>query len=348
MKKTLLLILHTVVISLAANSAIHIVSNVPEHDAPFRSIQSAVEQAVPYDTIFVHGSPLNYGNVLLEKPLTLIGEGFTEETVGGHTSKLTRVLLTSNPYRRTISSGSKIIGFEFPYFPGERPNIVTVSHERTPIEEITIDRNWLWFVQIVGKAEGWQIKNNVIRGWVHGGAKPDDDQSGATKFLITNNIINSLKGFTRGRDVVAQNIILGRLDNIVGADIHDNIFTLDGHVFQQVGNCNLKNNIVLSAVIFPEECYDSPDSFDAKSICGDLPNRSQGNKPGVDPGFLYWPGNDIKGGGAFELAIGSPIRNSGTKGQDPGIFDGPYPFPVHAFLNREIDDPFPSFVTTIK
>jgi hypothetical protein len=348
MKKLLLFIKSFLLITTVANSALHVVSNMSEQNASFRSIQSAVEYAAPFDTIFVLGSPVNYGNVLLEKPLTLIGEGFTGENLGGYTSKLTRVLLTSNPYRRTISSGSRIIGFEFPYFPGGRPNIVTVSHERSPIENITIERNWLWFLQIVGKADSWQISNNIIRGWIHGGAKPDDDHSGATRFLISNNILNSVKGFARGKDVISNNVIIGRLDNIQAAEIHDNIFTHEGHIFQHVGACIMRNNIAMSNVIFPEECYEPADSFDARSICGEIPNRATNNRIAADPGFLYWPGDDIKGGSAFELAINSAIRKTGTRGKDPGIFDGPYPFPVSAFINREIDDPFPTFVTTIK
>ena len=80
----------------ATHAAVLVVSNIPGSGQKYSSIQSAVEHASPNDTIFVMGSPTNYGNVLLEKPLTLIAEGFLEESPTGHTAKLTRVLLTSN------------------------------------------------------------------------------------------------------------------------------------------------------------------------------------------------------------------------------------------------------------
>lgn len=331
-----------------ATAAFYVVSNIAEDNAEFRSIQSAIEHASSYDTVYVKGSSVNYGNVLLEKPITLIGEGFYDEKVGGHTSKITRVLLTSNPYRRTISSGSKIIGFEFAYFPGERPNIVTVDHKSSPIEDVTLERNWLWFIQIVGNAKNWQISNNIIWGWLNGGATNDNPKTGATKFLLSNNIVNSIIGFSYGENVIRNNIVLGRLTNIQYVEIFDNIFILDDFIFQDVYSCILRNNVSKNDTVFSKECFKPPNSFEARNICNGKSNRSFNNRVGVDPEFLYWPVDDIKGGEVFELTNTSAIKNSGINGRDPGIFDGPYPFPVNAFLNKDIVDPFPYFVTFVK
>jgi hypothetical protein len=329
---------------LSCRAAVLVVSNVPEHNAAHKSVQSAVELASPYDTIYVRASTLNYGNVYLEKPLTLIGEGFTGDNPEGITSKLTRVLLTSNPYQRTISSGSKIIGFEFPYFPGERPNIVTVYQEKNPIDNITIERNWIWFIQVVGSAHNWKINNNIIRGWVDGGG---GSGLGAQGFKMSNNIITSIKGFTRGESLINNNIILGKLENIQHADIFNNIFTSSEAPLDRVEACILRHNFAVTENVFNGECY-RPASFNGKNYCGGSQNRAINNKSGVDPGFVLWPGDDIKGGSAFELAQSSPVRKSGLRGQDPGIFAGQYPFPVEAFENRLIGDPFPSYVIRIK
>lgn len=345
MLKNILLLSYLFIIIPSSYGAIHIVSNQVGIEKDFSSIQSAIEHAAPFDTIFVKGSPMNYGNVLIEKTLVLIGEGFSGDVHPGHTAKLTRILFTSNPYRRTISSGSVVVGFEFPYFPGQRPNIITVANENIKIENITIERNWLWFVDVVGSAENWVFRNNVIRGWVNGGAK-DNNNAGAAGFSFQNNIINSLLGFKRGDLIVENNIIMGRLKDIARAKVNFNIFTREGIVLEDVYGSRFQNNLSLSEIVGSDSCYSQPSKFESGYLCSGEANTGTGNRTGIDPGFVFWPTNDIMGGTVFKLADGSPARRTGGNAE-AGIYGGKYPFPSAAFLNPEIDDPFPSFVTSI-
>ncbi len=344
MIKNILILLYLFMLPAEGLGAKFMVSNQAGVERDFSSIQSAIEHASPNDTIFVKGSPINYGNVLLEKRLVIIGEGFSGDIHIGHTSKLTRILFTSNPYRRTISSGSKIIGFEFPYFPGQRPNIITVANDNVKIEDVTIERNWLWFVDVVGSAENWVFRNNIIRGWVDGGAK-ENTEAGAAGFSFHNNIINSLIGFRRGTLLVENNIILGRMKDVTQAQVLNNIFTRDEYVLEDVYRSRFQNNFSSGDKIGIETCYDQPAKFESKHLCSGEYNNGNGNQTGVDPGFVYWPTNDIMGGTVFKLSESSPARNS--MGNEAGIFGGKYPFPSNAFLNPEIADPFPSFVTSI-
>lgn len=347
MVKTLPYLFIFILWSLGCRAAVYTVSNQPGKKADFSSIQSAIEHAAPHDTIFVMGSPINYGNVLLEKPLVLIGEGFSGQVHSGHTAKLTRVLFTSNPYRRTMSSGSAIIGFEFPFFPGQRPNIITVPDERVTIEDITIERNWLWFLEIPGSAANWVIRNNIIRGWVNGGTREDNPRSGASNFHFYNNILNSVKGFEKGELVLENNILLGRLHNIKGAQVSNNIFTREEYFLENVSDSRFLNNIAMGTHVGDEDCYTPSNRFEAQNSCAGSANRGSGNQTGLDPGFAYWPTNDIMGGTVFKLSDQSPARKAGTRGVDIGIFGGKHPFPSCAFMNPEIDDPFPNFVTSI-
>ncbi len=347
MIKNLLFIFFLLIHYFQCTATIHVVSNQAGAKRDFRSIQSAIEYASSYDTIFVMGSPTNYGNVLLEKPLVLIGEGFSGEIYSGHTAKLTRVVFTSNPYRRTISSGSSIIGFEFPYFPGQRPNIITVASEKGRIENITLERNWLWFVEVVGNAGNWIFKNNVIRGWVNGGSRAGDTLSGAADFAFYNNILNSIIGFTRGNLKVENNLIMGRLKDISGAGVKNNIFTRDEFILEGVAGSDFRNNLAVGNKIGHENCYEVTSDFQAPFTCEGKANTGSENQVGVDPGFVYWPNDDIMGGTVFKLAVSSLAREAGTGGGEAGIYGGVYPFPSNAFLNPEIEDPFPSFVTSI-
>ncbi|TVQ12281.1 MAG: hypothetical protein EA361_11415 [Bacteroidetes bacterium] len=347
MKKTLLFILFLISFHHLSFGAFHVVSNQNGTERDFRSIQSAIEQAAPYDTIFVKGSPVNYGNVLLEKPLVLIGEGFSDEFYVGHTAKITRILFTANPYRRTISSGSVIMGFEFPYFPGQRPNIITVANERMNIENITLERNWLWFVEVVGNAENWVFRNNIIRGWIKGGSTGGNETQGASGFVLQNNIINSLMGFHRGEVYIENNVILGRLKDISGAVVQNNIFTREEYIMEEVYGSRFENNVASANLIGIEQCYGNPSGFESTYLCEGANNTGKGNRVGVDPEFVMWPGDDIMGGTAFKLSESSPGRGNRTNGNQAGIFGGKYPFPASVFKNPEIDDPFPSFVTSI-
>lgn len=347
MKKYLLLLSLFLISFLPSFGALYVVSNQPEVERDFSSIQSAIEQASSFDTIFVKGSPMNYGNVLLEKPLVLIGEGFSADINAGHTAKITRVLFTANPYRRTISSGSAIIGFEFPYFPGQRANIITVANENIKIENITLERNWLWFVEVVGSAEGWIFRNNIIRGWIKGGQKEGNELAGASGFVLQNNILNSLMNFHNDEMVIENNIILGRLKNIKSALLVNNIFTRDEYFLEDVSDSHFNNNLAVSKKVGKELCYENPEQFESVNLCSGSANTGSLNLIGEEPGFVFWPTDDIMGGTVFKLTEGSVGRSAGQGGSEIGIFGGSYPFPSDAFLNPEIDDPFPSFVTSI-
>ncbi len=347
MLKKSFFILPLILFNYVLHAAVYTVCNQLGVKRDFSSIQSAVEHASPYDTIFVKGSPMNYGNVLIEKPLVLIGEGFSDEFHTGHTAKITRILLTSNPYKRTISSGTLIKGFEFPYFPGQRPNIITMGTERVKIENITLERNWLWFIEIVGAAENWTIRNNVIRGWVNGGGKSDNSNTGALNFRFQNNILNSLMSFQRGQLSLENNIVLGRLKDVRGAEVINNIFTRDDVLLENVSGSRFQNNISMSTKIGHENCYEHPGRFESRILTNGVANTGSANQTGVDPGFIYWPADDIMGGTVFLLIDNSPARRSGVGGTEAGIFGGRFPFPSKSFLNPEIANPFPTFITSI-
>jgi hypothetical protein len=316
-----------------------VVSNQPGEKRNFISIQSAVEHAEPYDTILVKGSPVNYGNVYLEKPLVLIAEGVSGNVAKGHTAKLTRILFTSNPFRRTLSSGSIISGFEFPYFPGQRANIITIADPGVVIENITLERNWMWFVEINGNARGWIFRNNIIRGFINGGGS-SKDESLATGFVFQNNILNSLSGLNGGLKI-ENNIITGRMKNIRGATVESNIFIRDESFLENVTGSVFRYNIAMADTV-GDSCYRRPDRFESEFSCLGEANKGTGNRTGIDPGFRQWPAEDILGGAVFMLAGNSPAKRAG--GKEAGIFGGRYPFPSDEFLNPELVDPFPSFV----
>jgi hypothetical protein len=316
-----------------------IVSNQPGTKRNFSSIQSAVEQAEPFDTIFVKGSPMNYGNVYLEKPLILIGEGVSDESYSGYTAKLTRILFTANPFRRTVSSGSTVRGFEFPYFPGQRANLITIDDQGVVIEDITIERNWLWFVEINGNASDWVFRNNIVRGLINGGALSENERS-ASGFVFQNNILNSLSGLN-GKLIIENNIITGRFRNLRGAQVVSNIFIREETILENVTGSVFNFNLAVGDTI-GDACYTHRKKFESAFTCIGEANKGTGNRIGSDPGFMKWPADDILGGSVFILSGNSPAKRLG--GREAGIFGGKYPFPAQGFIKPEMIDPFPFYV----
>lgn len=328
-------------------SNIWIVCNQNSEGSHYSSIQSAVEHADLYDTIYVKGSKVNYGNVLLEKPLVLVAEGSLNDDVPVNSAKLTRILLTHNPFLRTVSSGSSIIGFEFPYFSGNRPNILSIPNPRVRIEDITIERNWVWFIEVPSAARNWNFKNNIIRGWVNGRSANAQRHGGFELFYFNNNIINTIKGFDNGKVYIYNNIITGRLKDVVGAEVVNNIFTREVFILENTSECIFRGNISAGAIVSCEECYEYPNRFEGLNKCTGKYNRGSGNLVGVEPGFAYWPNSEVLGGSVFKLNGSSAALRGGINGEQAGIFGGRYPFPEDFFKNQEIDDPFPYFITSI-
>lgn len=331
----------------AVFSNIWIVCNHRSEGSHYSSIQSAVEHADSNDTIYVRGSEVNYGNVFLEKPLVLVAEGALDDKTPLHSAKLTRILLTHNPYLRTVSSGSSIIGFEFPYFSGNRPNILTIPNPRIRIEDISIERNWVWFIEIPSAAKNWNFVNNIIRGWVNARSGTDQRHGGFEQFYFYNNIINSIKGFDNGSVYIYNNIITGRLQDVYGAKVINNIFTREIYVLDNASECIFKGNISVGAQIASDECYEPTNRFEGLNKCTGKYNKGSGNLVGVKPGFEFWPNPEFLFGSAFKLNSRSAALSIGINGQQSGIFGGLYPFPENAFRNLEMDDPFPTFITSI-
>jgi hypothetical protein len=152
-------------------------------------------------------------------------------------------------------------------------------------------------------------------------------------------------GFTRGTLLVEHNVILGRFKDVYRATVVNNIFTRTEPLLYNVFSSQFQNNISAGIRIGDEDQYAHPAKFESKSKSSQIFNSGNGNKTGVNPGFKYWPIDDIMGGAAFKLVSSSPARKE--RGAEAGIFGGKYPFPVDSFDFQPIDNPFPTFVTNI-
>ena len=61
--------------ALPLQATILTVHNDPLYNAQYSSVPAAITAASPYDTLLIHGSATSYGNITVNKPMTLIGPG---------------------------------------------------------------------------------------------------------------------------------------------------------------------------------------------------------------------------------------------------------------------------------
>jgi hypothetical protein len=294
MKKFFTLLTAVLAGSLVASATVHTVSNSPTLPAQFDNMTDAIAAASDGDTIYISGSVTSYGDVWLDKSVTLIGAGY------GHAGSKTHI---STLYLYTGPSNSKIIGIDISY----------LSNWYSETLNVLIERCKIYSINDYGGFDGMIIKHSVI-GHVH-------MSSSSTNILITNNLITGyISGSNSPSVLISNNVFIGEytswaLSSISYAVISNNIFwnaapSIDGY---SVENCAFNNNITYQT---------SDDVIPSGS------NVGVGNLIGVDPLFVNVPDATADPSYNYHLQAGSPGKNAGTDGTDIGLYGGGSPLNV--------------------
>jgi hypothetical protein len=286
-----------VALATTAHATVFTVSNDPATPAQYTDVQAAHDAASPGDTLLVKASTSSYGWLYLDRPLTVIGEGYN--TDGPYTS-------ISGVQTWPGSDGSNFIGFRaYFYLAGNGP-----------ISNVLIERCG---GSVYGGNYSYGVTGLIVKHCVIDG---DVALYNCTQVLITNNlIIGQIYGSTAPSVSIQNNVFMSNGGNVLlsiqNAVVSNNIFygsspSQDGY---GVTNCAFNNNI----------------SFGTSD--DDLPptgtgNVGSGNQQGVDPLFVnvpdfYWaPSYDL------HLQAGSPGIGAGTDGTDIGLYGGGFPLNV--------------------
>ncbi len=308
-----------------------IVNNHRPSPGEYFSLQTAIQFSSPWDTIMVKGSPVNYGNVVVDKPLIILGNADPLSGDNQYTSKLSRVMFTDNLQLRTKASGSLLKGFEFQHYQGDRPNITIRIRGKEPISEVRLKNNFIWYMQLGDNATEWEIINNIFGGWIDGGGRLNQPGSGSSASVFYNNIIGDVRGF-QAPNTFENNVITGRLMRLKEQQFSRNIFKYQGYLFQDVANCDFVNNLAAADSLSADNCYLPVNNLVGQNTCMNLSNTGSGNRMGVKPGFVGVQQGEVpKGVGAFRLGSGSPARGAGRQGEDLGVFGGNHPMPEAPF-----------------
>ncbi len=336
--KNLTTLLAFLVSSAFTHATIHTVDNTLDAGAQFSSISSAISAASAGDTILVHPSDNNYGNISINKHVHLVGPGFNPEISDGLTAQMNAVTLT-NGSDGTIIEGFRIANIQGALFAQSsniqiRHNLITSS---TAIASTFGDNS---------NSDTWIIEGNLIidQGGC-GGCKlisVDASAGGSDNWIIRNNIIQIASGSNRmftkvnASTSILNNLIIHRSTNLVFDDSNDaiianNIFYANNGVNDMTAEC--------SGCLFSNNLFYTNNN-DHVDVAGNIVNQDPLFEELVSGTPVYDGAND------YHLQSGSPAEGTGEAGTDMGIYGAGYNFRTRGYPNSHprMTSVVPSFI----
>ncbi|MEP1487858.1 MAG: hypothetical protein ABJK28_05485 [Algibacter sp.] len=271
-------------------------------NAQYSDLQSAISAASNGDIIYVHPSEINYGNITIDKQLTLIGFGHSDidkQTI------ITDFVLGAN------ASNTSISGFHV------TDDVYTNS--TTTISNLTIENNIIDSVLLFNSAGGANsviIRGNIIYQIGSGSASSNSDNY--TNTIISNNVITYFVGLKNHQSItIKNNVFLSPNSSypIYNAGDATGSITAQNNIFYY--NSSSVLNPDADGVIF-ENCLTyniGSGSLVALNGSNNLNNQNP----------LFVEDNDNTNydlSDDFNLQSSSPAINSGVGGIDMGLYDG--------------------------
>lgn len=290
-------------ISCIAYAKVFTVDNRPGSSAQYTNIAAAITAAAAGDTIYIHGSETNYGNINVDKRLVFIGPGHNPQKDNAVKASIGTITLS----QIFVASGSVFLGLEISYIYAVNPSSSTnnITIERCNVNQINGN-----VASSTSVPTGWVIENNII------GNVTIDSYVGATphQFIINNNIITSHIGY--GHTCFIRN------------NTYINGITNAGNAFQSIKESVIENNIFFGTK--PEGADKS--TFNNNLTYGANPvvlpygtNYGTANINNADPLFTNFP---LAGTSTYlydydlTLQAASPAKSAGTDGTDLGVYGG--------------------------
>jgi len=272
------------------------VDNSTGSNANFSDLQTAISNATAGDIIYVHPSETNYGNIEVDKPLTLIG--FSHSSADKQTL-ITDLTLTSN------ASNVKVSGF--------RVTDDLFVNSGTPISNLILENNYFSSSMVIsnGGVDNLVVRGNIINTMGSSGSTG----SSFSNALITNNIFYGNLTVRLHESVTIKNNIFLTSEVFNYRDDTGNV-TVQNSIF--IGRTNGTANANNDGVTFENSLIYNQSTGNADALVG------TGNIVNVDP--LFVEDNDNTTYEAliddYNLQTGSQAIGAGVNGENLGIFDG--------------------------
>ena len=269
-------------------------------NAQYSDLQSAISAASSGDIIYVHASEINYGDINIDKPLTLIGFGHGD---ADKQTLIDEINLLDDASNTTIS------GFYI-------TNDLNASNSSTELTNIVIENNYFESGSLYFPDANKGVNQMIIRGNVlYGIASSTSIWSNYKNTIISNNIIQRWIYIKFHESVTIKNNIF--LDGYYPFN-HGNAtgdLEIQNCIFYESSSSTVNINAV--GVVY-ENCLSyniGSGSYSTLTGTNNLNNQNP-NFVSADDVLFNSQTDD------YHLLGGSPAIGSGVSGVDMGIYDG--------------------------
>ncbi|NQX91380.1 MAG: hypothetical protein HRT74_04460 [Flavobacteriales bacterium] len=292
--KTLSLCVALLCFSFIGSSAIINVNNSTPSPGEFDNMADAIAAASPGDTIYVAPTSVNYGDVDVDKQLSIIGPGYNVNAgVLGNAANFQIITLTSADCSGSIIEGVRFDRF---YLGGSLGDVSNVQIKINIVDE------YLW-------PNSSDLEFSLIEGNVFLSGNQNLFTSDFNNCTLRNNIFNgSVNSFESGE--ISNNLFLGATGsqaiflpgNVTNSVVSNNIL-----IGRNPANAPINN-------VFNGNC-----SFEAGNT-NPFPNGT--NLIETDPEFIDATLGFFDFAFDYTLSASSPLLDAGTDGVEVGIYGG--------------------------
>ena len=293
MKKQLLLsLIFTLFCGMIYGQHLIRVNNDPAADADYVTIQAAVENALPGDTIYIEGSPANYDGANIDKKLIIIGPGYFLADNDSTQANVLDAEIVSLLVFQTGSKGSKISG-------------LILSQLYIQDDEIVVSRCNTGYIYISDDSNNTLITQNFVNYYI------SNTSGKLTNSIISNNIIGY--GISAGNTSYPLQITNNVIKGLSGAPV-------------SVYYSTISNNILTSTTTKLQE---NTGNTIINNIFAYAGTNANGNKYSITMTTVFVDLNGTLGYSEderYKLKAGSPAIGAGVSGVDCGAFGGVTPY----------------------
>jgi len=333
MKKQITLLTTIVIfISMTANATVWRVNNRPNVDADFTTLSSAVAGATAGDTLYLEGSPFNYGGASFSKQLTVIGSGFwlneNDSTQFYNESSKVGALIFYNG-----SQGSVIEGLDISFY----GNAVTAIAIHT--NNITIRRNR------INPISGAHVSYYAYCIYVH---------STSSSLTMEQNWFEPVSGYVdHGRGIVFSSYCTNTIirNNIIKCDTNE--WAISMVTVNEAASLIISNNAIMGKlntfysshfnnILLWGEYLNGPGDINSNNLCDGIQYPAvNGNQQNVVMTTVFEDYTTYIDNG-YPLKAGSPAIGAGVLGVDCGPFGTNDPYllsgmpPIPAIFDVEM------------
>ncbi len=294
--------------------------NAPTGNNVFSSLQSALNAAQVGDTVQVTPSPTVYGNITIDRRLTVYGGGLNPDKDRYLRSVVGTITFSSNTLFQTNASGTVISGLQ----------AGAATFSGGALSNIVIERCWFYTGGRISRSSGSSVDSLRIRNCIIDINRETpllNLTGGASNLVISNSIFYDFYSAGYGGISADNNTVIS--NNIFIATVNT-----DRRAFENITDCIVANNIFYGVkptarVSALRNVFNNNLTFGTNA--NGLPPggaTGQDNIVNTDPSFENFPqsgSNSFSFGWDFNLKAGSPAISAGTDGTDIGMFGGSNP-----------------------